>query len=198
MKIAVASSGPGGLEDTVSPVFGRCPTFTIVEVTGNEITSTRVMENPAMNAPGGAGIQIANTLVREGINAVIAGNFGPNATPIFINEGVDLIPLQNISVREAVMKYLNKEITSVQAPPSAGAGPAPGMGMGMGRGMGRGMGAGRGMGRRGGGGGMGQMPVYPQGGEGRFVCPSCGCTMPARPGFTAMKCPNCGADMQLM
>jgi predicted Fe-Mo cluster-binding NifX family protein len=153
------------------------------------------MENPAMNAPGGAGIQIANTLVREGVNAVIAGNFGPNATPIFINEGVELIPLQNISVRDAVTKYLNKEITAVQAPP--GVGPAPGMGMG--RGMGRGMGSGRGMGRRGaGGGGMRQMPMYQQGGEARFVCPSCGCTMPARAGVDTMKCPNCGADMQLV
>jgi predicted Fe-Mo cluster-binding NifX family protein len=194
MKIAVASNGPGGLEDTVSPVFGRCPAFTIVEVQGNDIVRTVVMENPAMNVPGGAGIQIANTLIREGVNVVIAGNFGPNATPIFVAEGIELIPLQNISVRDAVMKYVNKEITAVQAPP--GAGPAPGMG----RGMGRGMGSGRGMGRRGGGGGGGmrQMPVYPPGGEQRFVCSSCGCTMPGKPGMNTMKCPNCGADMQLM
>jgi predicted Fe-Mo cluster-binding NifX family protein len=190
MKIAVASSGRGGLDDTVSPVFGRCPTFTLVDVQDKEIVGTSVMENPAMNAPGGAGIQIANTLIREGVNVVIAGNFGPNATPIFVNEGVDLIPLQDISVREAVMKYLNKEITSVQTPP--GTGPAPGMRMG------RGMGTGRGMGRRGGGGGgMRQMPMYQQGAESRFVCPSCGCTMPAKPGASTLKCPNCGAEMLL-
>jgi predicted Fe-Mo cluster-binding NifX family protein len=186
MKIAVATSGKGGLDDIVSPVFGRCPTFTIVEVEGDSIKGAEVLENPSMNAPGGAGIQAARMIINFGVKAVIAGNFGPNATPMFVQEGIELIPAQNVTVRDAVEKYLKKEIVSVQAPPGPGVAPSPGMGMGMGRGMGRGRGMG--MGR-----GMSMGAMQPPSEVPRFTCPKCGCTMPKK--TQKMKCPNCGTDM---
>ena len=39
MKIAVSTT-KGGLEDNVSQIFGRCPTFTLVEVNDKEIGKT--------------------------------------------------------------------------------------------------------------------------------------------------------------
>ena len=152
MKICVATT-KGGLDDQVSPVFGRCQTFTFVEVEGKEIKNTEVVQNQFAGAMGGAGIQAAQLVVNKGVQAVIAGNFGPNAFPILSQGGAKVISIQGITVKDAVMKYLSGELSSTQQPTSPlfagsgmGMGGGSGMGAGMGRGGGRGMGMGRGMG----------------------------------------------------
>ena len=68
MKIAVATM-KGGLEDSVSPVMGRCQTFTVVEVAGEEITVTEIIENKFAEAAGGAGIQAAQLVADQGVGA---------------------------------------------------------------------------------------------------------------------------------
>ncbi|HEB84959.1 MAG TPA: hypothetical protein ENI92_08175, partial [Bacteroidetes bacterium] len=78
----VAATNRGGLDDTVSPVFGRCPTFTVLDAEGGEIVSHKVIQNPYAGAVGGAGIQAAQLVVNEGAEAVVAGSFGPNASNV--------------------------------------------------------------------------------------------------------------------
>lgn len=144
MRIVVATT-EGGLDDQVSPVFGRAQTFTIVEVEGEEIKGASVIQNPYVNAPGGAGIQAAQLVASEGPEAVLAGNFGPNVAGVLSQAGIEMYLAGGISVEEAVHKYLKGELSPVAA---GAAGPMyGGMGMGMGMGMGRGrrMGTGRGM-----------------------------------------------------
>ncbi|MEA1925067.1 MAG: NifB/NifX family molybdenum-iron cluster-binding protein [Candidatus Altiarchaeota archaeon] len=141
MKICIATTG-GGLEDQVAPVFGRCQSFTIVEVEDKEIINTQVLENASYSAPGGAGIQTAQTIANKGCNAVIAGNYGPNAFPILSQSGVNVVTAQGVTVKDAVLKYLNGELTPVSQATAPRYG---GMGGRMGGGMGRGMGRGRGM-----------------------------------------------------
>jgi len=82
MKLLIASAGEGGLDDMVSPVFGRCPSYTIVEVENSQIKNVRVIPNQYASAAGGAGIQAAQLAANEGVTAVIASHFGPNATMI--------------------------------------------------------------------------------------------------------------------
>lgn len=142
MKICIATTA-GGLEDQVAPVFGRCQSFTIVDVEGDEIINTQVVENLSYSAPGGAGIQTAQTIANRGCNAIIAGNYGPNAFPILSQSQVNVVTAQGVTVKDAVFKYLKGELTPVSqatAPRYGGMGGR--MGGGMGRGMGRGMGAG--------------------------------------------------------
>ena len=154
MRIAVATN-TGGLEDTVSQVFARAPTFTIADVENGEIKDVRVMRNPAASAGGGAGIQAAQILINEGVQAIVAGNFGPNASGLLAQTGVAMIASSGTKVEEAV-KSAEKAGPSASAnlPPVApspvmpyGMGYGGGMGYGMGRGRGMGMGRGRGMGR---------------------------------------------------
>ena len=59
MKILVATQTKGGLEDLVSPVFGRAPTFTIVEVKDNKIKKAEVHQNTTAGGFRGVGIQAA-------------------------------------------------------------------------------------------------------------------------------------------
>jgi predicted Fe-Mo cluster-binding NifX family protein len=145
MKVVV-SAMQEGLDAEVSPVFGRCPVYVFVDTETMEFESA---PNPAMSAPGGAGIQAAQFAVSKGVGAVLTGNVGPNAFNVLQAAGVTMYPVSGGSVREAV-----EALKSGRLQPVSGA--TSGMGGGMGRGMGGGMGrgGGRGMGR-GMGGGMG-------------------------------------------
>ena len=132
MKICIATN-QGGLEDQVFPVFGRCPTFTFVDVEDKEIKNVEVIPNEFAGAMGGAGIQAAQLVANKGANVVIAGNYGPNAYPILNQAGISVVSAQG-NVKDVIMKHVNgelPEITQSTAPRFGG--------MGMGRGGGRGM-----------------------------------------------------------
>lgn len=137
MKIAVATTG-GGLDDMVSPVFGRCQTFTMVEVEGNQIKGASVVPNQYASAMGGAGIQAGGFIANQGAKAAIAGSFGPNVAAVLGQAGVEMVPASGMKVRDAVQKYLSKELLPVSQA-TAPAFRRMGGGMGVGRGMGRGM-----------------------------------------------------------
>ncbi|MEQ9716084.1 MAG: NifB/NifX family molybdenum-iron cluster-binding protein [Candidatus Asgardarchaeia archaeon] len=114
MRIAVATQGAGGLDDLVSPIFGRAMSFTIVEVENNEIKNVEVHPNPAISAISGAGLQAAQILANLKVDVVIAGSFGPNASAALSVMGIQMIPgVAGVSVKEAVDKYISKEITPV-------------------------------------------------------------------------------------
>lgn len=138
MKIAVATT-KGGLDDEVSPFFGRCPVFTMVEVEGNEIKNADVIQNEFSAAAGGAGIQASQFIAEKKAEAVMAGNFGPNAARILSSAGIKMVQAQG-NVKEAVMGYLKGEIKPLSGSTVEG---HFGMGGGMGRGQGQGMGRGR-------------------------------------------------------
>ncbi len=136
-RIFVAATDSGGPGDRVYPNFGRAPTFTVVEVEDGQIKRATVIDNPYASAPGGAGIQAAQLVAEKGAEAVFAGNFGPNASGVLAQAGVEMVPVAGLTVREAVEKYLKGELSPTGAPgPGGGFGP----GMGRGRGMGRGAG----------------------------------------------------------
>ncbi|HID87764.1 MAG TPA: dinitrogenase iron-molybdenum cofactor biosynthesis protein [Anaerolineae bacterium] len=135
MRVAVSSNG-SDLDAAVSPVFGRCPTYVFVDT---DTLQFEAVPNPAMSAPGGAGIQAAQFVVNQGAQAVITGNVGPNAFNVLASAGVQMYLTPGGTVREAVEALKAGQLQSLSAP-SAGMG----MGRRMGRGMGRGMGLGRG------------------------------------------------------
>jgi len=100
MRICVATSGSGGMNDYVSPVFGRCPTFTVIDLEGSRIKNVTVMQNFASMLGGGAGIQAAQMIANSGCNVVIAGSFGPNSSQILSMARMDIrlcppMPVEN-------------------------------------------------------------------------------------------------------
>lgn len=143
MKIAVSTSG-GGLKDVISPIFGRCPTFTLVTVEGKDIKGAEVIPNPGNRAGGGAGIAAAQAVIDSGAEAAITGNCGPNALAVLGQAGVKIYVSTGI-VEDAVKALLAGKLAAVNAPTVPGHfGPGPG-GFGRGRGgFGRGRGPGGG------------------------------------------------------
>lgn len=126
MKIVVSANG-ADLDAPASPVFGRCPTFVFVDA---ETMSFEAVENPAVGAAGGAGIQAAQLVVARGAQAVVTGNVGPNAFDVFGAAGISVYLFGEGTVRQAVEAYKAGKL-----PISGGASAAEHSGMG--RGMGR-------------------------------------------------------------
>ena len=162
MKICVTATA-GDLNAQVDPRFGRCQYFVIVD---SETMAFEAMANEAIAAPGGAGIQAAQTMVNKGVDVVISGNIGPNAFQVLSTAGVKIATGAYGTVQEATEMYKSGKLgetgaSTVAAHAGMGAtAPGGGFGMGMGMGGGRGGGGGRGMGR-----GMGlgmQQPSQPQ------------------------------------
>lgn len=132
MQIAVSASGEG-LEAPASPVFGRCPYYVLVDT---ETWAARTVPNPAVAAGGGAGVQAAQYVVREGAQAVITGNVGPNAFQVLQAAGVPVYLSPGGTVRQVVEAFKRGELRMLD---QASAPAHAGMGRGMGRGIGRGM-----------------------------------------------------------
>lgn len=137
MKIAVSAAEPD-LDADIDPRFGRCQYLLIID---RETMEFEAIENPAMNAPGGAGIQTAGLVVGEGVEAVITGDCGPNAYQVLSAAGVPVFAVASGTVRDAVEAYKRGSLSSIAA---ASTGPGAGMGGGRGTGGGRGVGGGRG------------------------------------------------------
>ena len=141
MRVAVSSNG-NDLSAPVSLVFGRCPTYVFVDTDTLEFEA---LANPAISAPGGAGIQAAQMVADQGAQAVITGNVGPNAFNVLASAGIQIHLTQGGTVQQAVEALKAGQLQSLSAPSAgmhAGMGMGTGRGMGMGREMGRGMGGG--------------------------------------------------------
>jgi predicted Fe-Mo cluster-binding NifX family protein len=115
MKIAVAGMGAGGLDDTVSPVFEASPSFTLVDAEDQQIVSVEIIVNRTIDALGVVAAELARDLAARGVDAVIAGEFGPEAVGIFSSAGIGMYRLQDMPVRDAAKQLLNRAADTVRA-----------------------------------------------------------------------------------
>lgn len=81
MKIVFATEGNRGLKERVSQHFGRCPTYTVVDVDEKGNINVEVVENPTLqnHAPGMAPQFIASL----GADYIVSGGMGPRAIQNF-------------------------------------------------------------------------------------------------------------------
>jgi len=142
MKVAVSVMG-NGMEQQVSPVFGRCNGFMVAELVGKESKKGNFVPNKSAGAAMGAGIAAAQQIAEVGVQAVIAGNFGPNAFMVLHQAGIKCYQAVEMSVEQA-LKQLSEgklqQASQASAPGHFGMGTGRGAGMGSGRGAGRGRG----------------------------------------------------------
>ena len=144
--VAVPSMEEGGLNDEINPRFGRCASFTFVELEDNEIKAVRTVPNHAFNTMGGAGVQATQIIGNNSAEVVIVGFLGPNAFHSLTALKIKLLqaPDQQLTIREVIDLYLQGKLEPVK-----GSNVAPHYGMGGGRGRGHGMGGGMSGRRRG-------------------------------------------------
>lgn len=90
VRVAIASVGREGLNDQVAPQFGRCPTFTIVDVVNGGIVNVEVRDNIYAMQPHGAGFAVVQFLAGLGVNIVVGSRFGPNASQALASLGIQV------------------------------------------------------------------------------------------------------------
>jgi predicted Fe-Mo cluster-binding NifX family protein len=129
MRIAVTANG-ADLDAPISPIFGRCSTYIFVDT---ETMQFEVVDNPALSAPGGAGIQAAQFVIERGAQAVVTGNVGPNAFGVFRSADVPVFLLGSGIVRDAVETYKKGLLQSTGGANVAAHSGTRGGGMGRGR-----------------------------------------------------------------
>jgi predicted Fe-Mo cluster-binding NifX family protein len=106
MKIAVTAKS-NRLESEIDPRFGRCSYFLIIETDTMNFES---ISNESAMASGGAGIQAAQTVAKEGVKVVITGNIGPNAFQTLSAAGIVVFTGVDGTVKEAIEKHKKGEL----------------------------------------------------------------------------------------
>ena len=104
-RIAISVGTDQGLDAPISPHFGRCPYFAVVEVEGQDILGVEMVANPYFpnHEPG----QVPAFI--HGLNATVmlSGGMGGRAVAFFQQFGIEPATGAGGTVREAVARYLD-------------------------------------------------------------------------------------------
>lgn len=103
-RIAIAAESDQGLDSVVSPHFGRCPYFVLVDLDRSEIRSVRGVANPYYDhhEPG----QVPRFISAQGAHVMIAGGMGARAVDFFAQHGVEAVTGAMGTVRSALERYM--------------------------------------------------------------------------------------------
>jgi len=110
MKLAISSQG----SEPNSPVdlrFGRARFFRIVDTeTGQQ---TAVDNASGVNAVQGAGTQAVQTLVRQGVQAVLTGHVGPKAWSALQAANVQVYVVDGGTAEQAIQAFLAGQLRAM-------------------------------------------------------------------------------------
>jgi predicted Fe-Mo cluster-binding NifX family protein len=104
MRIAVSADNKNGLESVVSPHFGRCPYFVLVDLEGQEVRELREVDNPYFgnHRPG----QVPALINSLGADVMLTGGMGGRAIMFFQEFGIEGVTGAYGTVHQSVERYL--------------------------------------------------------------------------------------------
>jgi len=112
MKICITSTGKN-LDAVVDQRFGRCQYFLIIDIDTMKLKS---ISNESTLASGGAGIQAAQIVTKEGVFSVITGNIGPNAFSILQAADIKVFTGAEGTVKEVIEQYKQGRLKETGGP----------------------------------------------------------------------------------
>ncbi len=102
---ALPCEGEGGLEGRLSDHFGRCRTFTLVDIEEGGVKGHRVIENPlAVNHPHG---RAPRFIAEQGVQGVLVRGIGRRACELFEELGIEARLTEAETVSAAVQDFLS-------------------------------------------------------------------------------------------
>ncbi|MCP4543294.1 MAG: dinitrogenase iron-molybdenum cofactor biosynthesis protein [Chloroflexi bacterium] len=104
MRIVVSVDDGSGLDSVISPHFGRCPYFVLVDLEEREVTAVESVSNPfyAHHQPG----QVPGFVHSHGANVMLTGGMGGRAIVFFQQFGIQPVTGAYGTVRNALEQYL--------------------------------------------------------------------------------------------
>ena len=104
MRIAVSADDSSGLNSVVSPHFGRCPYYVLVDLEGSEVRQLGTVQNPyyGHHQPG----QVPGFIESQGADVMLAGGMGRRAISLFEQCGIEVATGASGTVRRALEEYL--------------------------------------------------------------------------------------------
>jgi len=97
MRVAIATDN-----NTVSAHFGRCATYTLVDIEENQIVNRKVIENPE-HQPG----FLPGFLANLGAHCIVCGGMGPRAQNLFTRQNIQTIIGVTGEIDEVIGRLLN-------------------------------------------------------------------------------------------
>ena len=119
MRVCISATGKG-IDAAVDPRFGRCRYFLLVDT---ETLNVESLDNSAIAASGGAGIQAAQLVVNQGAQVVLTGDVGPNAFQALRAGGVKIVTGAQGTVKDVLERFKRGELGyagAASAEPHAG------------------------------------------------------------------------------
>lgn len=117
MKLIITAAGPD-IQAEVDPRFGRGAYFIVVDT---DTMQWEAHENQGVNAAGGAGSQAAQFIAQQAADAVLSGDFGPNAYLALAAAEIKMYLLGSSKTAwEAVANFTAGTLQEVHAPTGAG------------------------------------------------------------------------------
>jgi len=100
MKIAISTD-----EGTVSVHFGRCPSFTIIDLEGGKVIKREEIPNPGHH-PG----FLPDFFQKRGIDCIVCGGMGKRAQNLFAQKGIETLLGVQGKIDEVIDKLLKGEL----------------------------------------------------------------------------------------
>jgi len=97
LQLAIATEG-----NQVSAHFGRCLSYTVVDIQDGQIVNKQEIPNPG-HEPG----FLPGYLAQKGVQCVIAGGAGPRAKDLFAEQGIEIITGVSGSVDSVLEDFMN-------------------------------------------------------------------------------------------
>ncbi len=104
MRIAISSDNNNGIDSVVSPHFGRCPYFVLVDMEGQEVETVNVVDNPyyGNHRPG----QVPAFINSHDVTVMLTGGMGHRAITYFTQFGIQPVTGAAGTVRQSLESYL--------------------------------------------------------------------------------------------
>jgi predicted Fe-Mo cluster-binding NifX family protein len=100
MRIAISTD-----QGQVSAHFGRCPSYTIVEIKEGQVQKQEEIPNPG-HQPG----FLPHYLSQMDVNCIIAGGMGPRAQSLFAQKNIETIVGVQGAINEVIKKFINQKL----------------------------------------------------------------------------------------
>jgi predicted Fe-Mo cluster-binding NifX family protein len=112
MRIAISADDNNGLDSVVSPHFGRCPHYILVDMEGQEVQAVQAVDNPyyGQHSPG----MVPGFIHSQGVSVMLTGGMGHRAIGFFEQYGIEAVTGASGTVRYALERYLGGDLRGVQ------------------------------------------------------------------------------------